>query len=169
MENEKLIAAMRYCNAVVNDTENTGRCNFCPYRDHCSDLDNEAADALERLTAESAEKDAEIGRLTNLAQDAQKQWKAEYAMRRKFEADRDRLQAELDAAVEDLNGTGACFTCKHFRRNGGDCFGAGRCRLDGIEIWPCNEPGVYRVEVPDDGRKMYEWRGPQEAGNGVVE
>lgn len=71
------------------------------------------------------------------------------------------------AAVEDLNGTGACFTCKHFRRNGGDCFGAGRCRLDGIEIWPCNEPGVYRVEVPDDGRQTYEWRGPQEAGEGA--
>lgn len=73
------------------------------------------------------------------------------------------------AATEDLNGTGACFTCKHFRRNGGDCFGAGRCRLDGIEIWPCNEPGVYRVEVPDDGRKTYEWRGPQEAGEGETE
>ena len=70
------------------------------------------------------------------------------------------------AAVEDLEGAGACFTCKHFRRNGGDCFGAGRCRLDGIEIWPCNEPGVYRVEVPDDGRKMYEWRGPREDGKG---
>ena len=85
----------------------------------------------------------------------------------------DDLQAQLSesqrreqAAVEDLNGTGACFTCKHFRRNGGDCFGAGRCRLDGIEIWPCNEPGVYRVEVPDDGRQTYEWRGPQEAGEG---
>ena len=78
-------------------------------------------------------------------------------------------QRRADAAVEDLNGTGACFTCKHFRRNGGDCFGAGRCRLDGIEIWPCNEPGVYRVEVPDDGRKTYEWRGPQEAGNGGAE
>ena len=83
------------------------------------------------------------------------------------------LQAQLAesqrrerAAVEDLEGAGACFTCKHFRRNGGDCFGAGRCRLDGIEIWPCNEPGVYRVEVPDDGRKTYEWRGPQEAEKG---
>ena len=75
-------------------------------------------------------------------------------------------QRREQAAVEDLNGTGACFTCKHFRRNGGDCFGAGRCRLDGIEIWPCNEPGVYRVEVPDDGRQTYEWRGPQEAGKG---
>ena len=69
------------------------------------------------------------------------------------------------AAVADLNGTGACFTCKHFHQNGGDCFGGGRCRLDGIEIWPCNEPGVYRVEVPDDGRQTYEWRGPQ-AGKG---
>ena len=86
------------------------------------------------------------------------------------------LQAQLSesqrreqAAVEDLNGTGACFTCKHFRRNGGDCFGAGRCRLDGIEIWPCNEPGVYRVEVPDDGRQTYEWRGQQELGKGETE
>lgn len=85
----------------------------------------------------------------------------------------DKLQANLaesqrreQAAVEDLEGAGACFTCKHFRRNGGDCFGAGRCRLDGIEIWPCNEPGVYRVEVPDDGRKMYEWRGPRKDGEG---
>lgn len=69
------------------------------------------------------------------------------------------------AAVEDLEGAGACFSCEHFRRNGGDCFGAGRCRLDGIEIWPCNEPGVYRAEVPDDGRKTYEWRGPM-AGEG---
>ena len=77
-------------------------------------------------------------------------------------------QCRERAAVEDLEGAGACFTCKHFRRNGGDCFGAGRCRLDGIEIWPCNEPGVYRVEVPDDGRKMYEWRGPQ-AGEGDTE
>lgn len=81
------------------------------------------------------------------------------------------LQAQLTAsqqreraAVEDLVGAGACFSCEHFRRNGGDCFGAGRCRLDGIEIWPCNEPGVYRAAVPDDGRKTYKWRGPQEAG-----
>lgn len=69
MENEKLIAALRYCDAVVNDTVNTGSCNFCPYRNHCSDLDNEAADALERL------------------------------------------QAELDAAVEDLKIASDCATC----------------------------------------------------------
>lgn len=77
-------------------------------------------------------------------------------------------QRREQAAVEDLNGTGACFTCKHFRRNGGDCFGAGRCRLDGVEIWPCNKPGVYRAEVPDDGRQTYEWRGPQGAGEGAT-
>ena len=94
----------------------------------------------------------------------------------KTDEELEELRAQIDAsqrreqaAVEDLNGTGACFTCKHFCRNGGDCFGAGRCRLDGIEIWPCNKPGVYRVEVPDDGRKTYEWRGPQEAGEGEAE
>ncbi|MDN0032592.1 hypothetical protein [Oscillibacter ruminantium] len=111
METEKLIAALRYCDAVVNDTVNTGSCNFCLYRDHCSDLDNEAADALERLTAQNVAKAAEIERLTNLVQDAQKQWKSEYAMRRKFEADRDRLQAELDAAVDDLKIASDCATC----------------------------------------------------------
>ena len=89
-----------------------------------------------------------------------------------LKAENEKLKAQLsttnkrlEAAVEDLEGAGACFTCKHFRQNGGDCFGAGRCRLDGIEIWPCNEPGVYRAEVPDDGRKTYEWRG-QQAGKG---
>lgn len=80
-----------------------------------------------------------------------------------------RVTAERDAAVADLEGTGACFTCKHFRRNGGECFGAGKCRLDGIEIWPCNEPGVYRAVVPDDGRKTYEWRGVQQAGEGEAD
>lgn len=78
--------------------------------------------------------------------------------------DRNGLRAQLKAAVEDLEGAGACFTCKHFRRNGGDCFGAGECRLKGAEIFPCNEPGVYRVEVPDDGRNTYVWRGPQAEG-----
>lgn len=76
---------------------------------------------------------------------------------------------ERDAAVADLHGTGACFTCKHFRRNAGDCFGAGRCRLDGIEVWPCDEPGVFRAEIPDDGRKTYEWRGMQPSGEGEAD
>ena len=75
-------------------------------------------------------------------------------------------QRREQAAVDDLEGAGACFTCKHFRRNGGDCFGAGKCRVDGVEIFPCNEPGVYRVEAPDDGRDTYEWRGPQEVKRG---
>ena len=54
METEKLIAALRYCDAVVNDTVNTGSCNFCPYRDHCSDLDNEAADLIESMQSQLA-------------------------------------------------------------------------------------------------------------------
>ncbi|MDR1630074.1 MAG: hypothetical protein LBS36_07685 [Oscillospiraceae bacterium] len=65
------------------------------------------------------------------------------------------------AAVDDLIGAGPCFSCKHFRRNDGDCFGAGKCRVEGIEIIPCDRPGTYRIEIPDDGRNTYEWRGPQ--------
>lgn len=104
MENEKLIAALRYCDAVVNDTVNTGSCNFCPYRDHCSDLDNEAADALERLTAESAEKDAEIKRLKEQVQYNHDCYFSEFA-------EKNRLQAELDAAVDDLKIASDCATC----------------------------------------------------------
>ncbi|WP_041272401.1 hypothetical protein [Desulfitobacterium hafniense] len=66
------------------------------------------------------------------------------------------------AAVEDLEGSGACFSCKHFRRNKGACSGGGECRIAGITIIPCDEPCTYRIEVPDDGRNTYEWRGPQE-------
>ena len=54
VETEKLISTLRYCAEVVNNTENTGHCDFCPYRDNCSDLNNDAADALERLSAEIA-------------------------------------------------------------------------------------------------------------------
>lgn len=126
---------------------------------------NESADLIESMQAKLSDyphmselvdgKMAENQRLRRINENLQSQLAASQHRER--------------AAVEDLEGAGACFTCKHFRRNGGDCFGAGRCRLDGIEIWPCNEPGVYRVEVPDDGRKMYEWRGPQEAGEGEAE
>jgi hypothetical protein len=137
MENEKLIAALRYCDAVVNDTVNTGSCNFCPYRDHCSDLDNEAADALERLTAESAEKDAEIKRLKEQVQYNHDCYFSEFA-------EKNRLQAELDAAVEDIEKMmricekGSCHFCAD-----GDCTNSPMC-------------------TP-------KWRGPQEAGEGTEE
>ena len=91
-----------------------------------------ALDALEASMAREVEKDATIARLT----------------------------AERDAAIIDLRGSGTCFSCKHFRRNGGNCFGAGRCRTEGVEVWPCDEPGEYLISIPDDGRDFYDWRGP---------
>ena len=103
---------------------------------------------VERLTSENTALQSANGKLENQLAESQRR---------------------EQAAVDDLEGAGACFTCKHFRRNGGDCFGAGKCRVDGVEIFPCNEPGVYRVEVPDDGRDTYEWRGPQETGKGETE
>lgn len=120
---------------------------------------NESADLIESLQADLRHEE-------KISHGQMEQNKRLRKMMDKLQANLADSQRRERAAVEDLNGTGACFTCKHFRRNGGDCFGAGRCRLDGIEIWPCNEPGVYRVEVPDDGRKTYEWRGHQEAGKG---
>lgn len=92
METEKLIAALRYCDAVVN----------------------EAADALERLTAQNAEKDAEIEQLKEQIK-ADSQLKSGLdnanALCRTYKADRDRLQAELDAAVDDLKIASDCATC----------------------------------------------------------
>ena len=81
METEKLIAALRN--------------NYSPDLHVIEDM-QKAADALERLTAESAEKDAEIERLKKLFSD-------EKSVCHAHMADRDRLQAELDAAVEDMN------------------------------------------------------------------
>lgn len=110
METEKLIAALR-----CDESLGSQACKKCPYaadkKNMCLTIDLDAADALERLTAQNAAKDAEIKRLTNLVQGARKQWKSEYTMRRKFEADRDRLQAELDAAVDDLKIASDCATC----------------------------------------------------------
>ncbi|CDV96393.1 Hypothetical protein DPCES_5395 [Desulfitobacterium hafniense] len=72
-------------------------------------------------------------------------------------------QRREKAAVDDLIRAGACFSCKHFLGNEGRCSGAGKCRVMGVEIFPCDRPGVYRIEIPDDGRDTYEWRGPQDA------
>lgn len=67
------------------------------------------------------------------------------------------------AAVEDLNGAKACFSCKHFHRNGGKCYGSGNSRTDRIVIFPCGEL-AHRTEIPDDGRYTYIWRGPDREG-----
>lgn len=63
-----------------------------------------AADALERLTAESAEKDAEIKRLKEQVQYNHDCYFSEFA-------EKNRLQAELDAAVDDLKIASDCATC----------------------------------------------------------
>lgn len=67
---EELVKALRYCDLVVNKTEDTLQCGVCPYFERCSDLDNQAADALEAQTAQLAAKDAEIERLKMLAERA---------------------------------------------------------------------------------------------------
>ena len=77
---------------------------------------------------------------------------------REQQAEIDRLKKLLDAAVEDLSGAQACFSCDHFYRNDGKCSGAGKCRINGIKIFPCDEPGVYRAEIPNDGRDTFKWR-----------
>ncbi len=94
METEKLIAALR--NHANMDSITQKARMMC----------HSSADALERLTAESAEKDAEIERLKEqIAADSQLKSGLDNAnaLCRTYKADRDRLQAELDAAVEDMN------------------------------------------------------------------
>lgn len=157
MNADEIVRALR-CSDVPDEPDGMGCSNKkCRYRDvdGACDIVSMCNDAADKITELNDFQNSQCAKL--LARIAE------------LEAQLAESQRRERAAVEDLNGTGACFTCKHFRRNGGDCFGAGRCRLDGIEIWPCNEPGVYRVEVPDDGRKTYEWRGPQEAGKGEAE
>lgn len=101
MENEKLIAALR-------ETQSLGDAPVGLFWGVIvtKELVKECIDALERLTAESAEKDAEIERLKEqIAADSQLKSGLDNAnaLCRTYKADRDRLQAELDAAVEDMN------------------------------------------------------------------
>lgn len=57
----------------------------------------------------------------------------------KYQAMRDalayirQLEAERDAAVNDLKNASACFACKKFIRNGGMCRGGGQCEMDAFE------------------------------------
>ena len=64
------------------------------------------------------------------------------------------LERERDAAVEDLKGASACFACKHFKRNSGNCFGGCTC-LHNIQM--AELAGVEYTGV------SFEWRGVQEA------
>ena len=92
VETEKLIEALRH--------------NYAPDLHVIEDMQN-AADALERLTADSTEKDAEIERLKEqIAADSQLKSGLDNAnaLCRTYKADRDRLQAELDAAKSCIAG-----------------------------------------------------------------
>jgi hypothetical protein len=67
------------------------------------------------------------------------------------------LQAQLAesqrrerAAVEDLSQDAHCTLCKHHLSEGGDCYGVSKCAVNGLRVG-------------------WEWRGPQEAGEGKTE
>lgn len=71
-----------------------------------------------------------------------------------------RLHAELEAAKNDLDDAQPCFACSHFRRNRGKCFGAGICCTKDIIITEGDKPNTFCATIPDDGRDLFEWRGP---------
>lgn len=67
-------------------------------------------------------------------------------------AERDAMRERAEAAERDLGNAQPCFACKVFERNGGPCFGAGRCRVAALRAQICN--------VPYDDTSEWEWRGP---------
>ena len=44
----------------------------------------------------------------------------------------EKLKDERDALLEELDNAQPCFACAGFKRNGGNCFGAGTCRVRDI-------------------------------------
>ena len=44
-----------------------------------------------------------------------------------IKAELEKVKAERDAAVADIEDARPCFACKHFRRNNGNCGGGMRC------------------------------------------
>lgn len=139
MNADEIVKALRIC----------ARTSPCPHDCPRAGVGNDGAECARQLMETAAAKIAELNDF-------------EQSQCAKLLAQLNESQRRERAMEEDLRGAGACFSCKHFRRNGGDCSGAGKCRTDGITIFPCDRPGTYRVEVPDDGRNTYEWRGPQE-------
>lgn len=67
-------------------------------------------------------------------------------------AERDAMRERAEAAERDLDNAQPCFACKSFERNGGPCFGSGRCRTAALRSIICNEP--Y------DDTSEWKWRGP---------
>ena len=144
MENEKLIAALR--NHANMDSITQKARMMC----------HSAADALELLTAESAEKDAEIKRLKKHTEDL----RLDYC---DLLADRDRLQAELDAAVEDMN---------HIAREIAQCdltLAKDGEKVGSLHLGRCAVCSHKYCDEEIDGGCKFEWRGPQEAGEGTEE
>lgn len=54
-----------------------------------------------------------------------------------------RLERERDALIEELKNTHACYACRNFHRNGGECNGGSVCMM-----------------------RDFEWRGVKEADDG---
>lgn len=151
VETEKLIAALRKidCNGEM--------CHVCPcdsFRKYensgaCDDGTRIAAAlALEVAYNDNAAKDAEIERLKEQIE-ADSQLKSGLdnanALCRTYKADRDRLQAELDAAIEDFesaahNGNILCEFC------GADCIDAGNDTVRDTDQCGCF---VYRGRKHD--------------------
>lgn len=126
MTPDEIVRALKCCSRV--DAQCNG-CDGCPFEycgPECDLLCKNAATLIESMQSQLADyhhmselvdgKMEENQRLRRINENLQEQLAASQHRER--------------AAVEDLEGAGACFTCKHFRQNGGDCFGAGRCRLD---------------------------------------
>lgn len=67
-----------------------------------------------------------------------------------LEAELASVKRERDAAKSDLCNAEPCFTCLHFRRNGGDCGGGSACREAMGECIESNREYTGNV---------YEWRG----------
>lgn len=102
---EELIKALRYCDLVVNKTEDTLQCGVCQYFERCSDLDNQVADALEAQAAQFAEESDKRQILHNQIALLERDATAK-------DAEIERLTIKCRAAVIDLNGW--CPSCKRY-------------------------------------------------------
>ena len=149
MTDQEIVQALRYCSDP--DFKDCSGCKCLRYEDCRERLEADAADLIERLTAENVIlPDGQASALESLRKEIE--WKdmvIAFAQRKQAEA-----EAERDALIEQIKERHSCLDCKHFDY----------CKFDDatiIECMNCVQEGCPCAECRDSSR--WEWRGLPEA------
>lgn len=151
MTNKEIVQALRCCAKGLGHDDACENCKVGEIQNRREYIEFAAANAIERLTAESVVlPDGQASAIETLLKEIE--WKdmvIALAQRKQAEA-----EAERDALIEQIKERHSCLDCKHFDY----------CKFDDatiIECMNCVQEGCPCAECRDSSR--WEWRGLPEA------